>query len=137
MDLGLRGKVAAVTGSSEGIGFATAMRLAQEGARVAICARRPDVLQRAATQIGQFGDVLAVTADVSKAADIEQFIAQTVSRFGRLDILVNNAGSANAHPFESVDDESWQADLELKLLGAIRTARVAIPHMKQQGGGRI
>src|SRR5713101_1241172 len=100
MELGLRGKVAAITGGSEGIGKATAMRLAQEGARVAICARRPDVLQAAADEIGKVGDVLAISADVSKAEDVERFIGEIVERFGRLDILVNNAGTSNANAFE-------------------------------------
>ena len=138
MDLGLRGKVAAVTGGSDGIGKATAMRLAQEGASVAICARRAEVLQQAADAIAAAGgSVLAVVADVTNPADCQRFIGETVARFGRLDILVNNAGTSNAHPFEAVDDEVWQQDLELKLFGAIRCARAAIPHMKQQGGGRI
>ncbi len=138
MELGLRGKVAAITGGSEGIGKATALRLAQEGAMVAICARRPDVLQQTADEISRAGgNVLAVVADVTNPADCQRFIAETVQRFGRLDILVNNAGTANAQPFESVDDEVWQSDLELKLFGAIRCSRAAIPHMKKQGGGRI
>ncbi len=137
MELGLHGKVAAITGGSEGIGKATALRLAQEGARVAICARRSDVLQHAADEISKVGDVLAVAADMTKPEDVERFISETVQRFGRLDILVNNAGTSNAHPFESVGDDVWQQDLELKLFGAIRTTRAAIPHMKQQGGGRI
>jgi 3-oxoacyl-[acyl-carrier protein] reductase len=138
MELGLQGKVAAITGGSGGIGKATALRLAQEGAMVAICGRRADVLQQAADEINAAGgSVLTVVADVTNPADCQRFIAETVQRFGRLDILVNNAGSSNANHFESVDDEVWQTDLELKLFGAIRCARAAIPHMKQQGGGRI
>ncbi|MBI3732390.1 MAG: SDR family oxidoreductase [Chloroflexi bacterium] len=138
MELGLRGKVAAITGGSEGIGRAAAMRLAREGAKVAICARRQDVLMQTADEIkAAGGEVLAVPADVTKPADIQNFIEETVRHFGRLDILVNNAGTSNAHPFESIDDEVWSADLELKLFGAIRASRAAIPHMKRQGGGRI
>jgi NAD(P)-dependent dehydrogenase (short-subunit alcohol dehydrogenase family) len=138
MDLGLKGKVAAITGGSEGIGKAAAMRLAQEGAMVAICARRADVLQQAADEIAAAGgSVLAVVADVTNPADCQRFIAETVRRFGRLDILVNNAGSANANHFEAIDDEVWMQDLDLKLFGAIRCARAAIPHMKQQGSGRV
>jgi 3-oxoacyl-[acyl-carrier protein] reductase len=138
MELGLRGKVAAITGGSEGIGKATAMRLAQEGAKVAICARRADVLQQAADEIKNAGgEVFAHVTDVTKAAEIERFIAETVKQFGRLDILVNNAGTSNANHFETVTDEVWQQDLELKLFGAIRASRAAIPHMKRQGGGRI
>ncbi|MBI5876425.1 MAG: SDR family oxidoreductase [Chloroflexi bacterium] len=137
MELGLKGKVAAITGGSEGIGLVTAIRLAQEGASVAICARRPDVLQAAADEIGKHGNVLAVVADAMKREEIERFVAETVARFGRLDILVNNAGTSNAGAFESVTDEVWQQDLDLKLFGAIRASRAAIPHMKKQGGGRI
>jgi 3-oxoacyl-[acyl-carrier protein] reductase len=138
MELGLRGKVAAITGGSEGIGKATALRLAAEGASVAICARRAQVLQQAADEIkSKGGTVFTVVADVADAADCERFIRETVAHYGRLDILVNNAGSSNANPFESIGDEVWKSDLELKLFGAIRCARAAIPHMKQQGGGRI
>jgi NAD(P)-dependent dehydrogenase (short-subunit alcohol dehydrogenase family) len=138
MELGLRGKVAAVTGGSEGIGKATAMRLALEGAKVAILARRESVLNAAAEQIRKAGgDVLAVTGDASKAADVERFINAAVERYGRLDILVNNAGTSNAKAFGTVDDKMWHDDLELKLFGAIRGARCALPHMQKQGGGRI
>ncbi len=138
MELGLRGKVAAITGGSEGIGKATALRLAMEGAQVAICARRADVLRKAADEINSAGgEALAVVADVTKPEDVQRFIAETVKQFGRLDILVNNAGTSNANPFEGVHDEVWQQDLELKLFGAVRAARAAIPHMKRQGGGRI
>jgi len=137
MELGLKGKVAAITGGSEGIGLVTAIRLAQEGANVAICARRPDVLQAAAKEIGKHGPVLAVSADATKREEIERFIAETVARFGRLDILVNNAGSSNANAFETITDEIWQQDLDLKLFGAIRASRAAIPHMRKQGSGRI
>jgi NAD(P)-dependent dehydrogenase (short-subunit alcohol dehydrogenase family) len=138
VELGLRGKVAAITGGTEGIGRATALRLAEEGARVAICARRPEPLERTAAQIRALGaEALAVTADVSRAEDCERFVNAVLERFGRLDILVNNAGTSMAHPFERVDDALWQADLDLKLFGAIRCARAAIPHMKKQRAGRI
>jgi 3-oxoacyl-[acyl-carrier protein] reductase len=139
MELGLKGKVAAVTGGSEGIGKATAMRLATEGASVAICARRDDILRQAAAEIksASGANVFTVVADMSNPADCERFIRETAEHFGRLDILVNNAGSSNANPFESIGDDVWKADLELKLFGAIRCARAAIPYMKQQGGGRI
>jgi NAD(P)-dependent dehydrogenase (short-subunit alcohol dehydrogenase family) len=138
MELGLKGKVAAITGGSEGIGKATALRLAMEGAKVAICARRENVLHQAAAEIRNAGGVvLTVIADVTKAEDIECFITETVKQFGRLDILVNNAGTSNANHFESVTDEVWEQDLQLKLFAAIRASRVAIPHMKKQGGGRI
>ena len=138
MELGLKGKVAAITGGSEGIGKATAMRLALEGAKVAIFARRENVLNAVAEEIRKAGgDVLTVSGDASKAEDLDRFIKATVQRFGRLDILVNNAGTSNAKAFDTVDDQVWKDDLELKLFGAIRGARLAIPLMKSQGGGRI
>ena len=139
MDLGLRGKVALITGASEGIGRATALRLAQEGANVAIAARRPDVLEATAATIRQESgsDVLAVPTDVSKAEDLRRFVAAAVERFGRIDVLVNNAGRSAARPFDEVSDEDWQADLDLKLMAAVRTVRLVIPHMRKVGGGRI
>ena len=138
MELGLKSKVAAVTGGSDGIGKATAARLAEEGVRVAICARRADVLRAAAADIRKHGgEVLEVVADVTNPADIQRFIEATVSQFGGLDILVNNAGTANARHFEEADDALWQADLDLKLHAAIRSVRAAVPHLKKRGSGRI
>src|SRR6266481_1469809 len=118
LDLGLGGKVAIITGGSEGLGRAAAERLAAEGARVAICARRADVLERAAEGIRKAG-------------------GQVVGEWGGVDILVNNAGTSAAASFESVNDDAWVHDLELKLLAAIRLCRLTIPHMKKRGGGRI
>ena len=138
MELGLKGKVAVVTGGTEGIGKATALKLAQEGAKVAICARRAELLDKTAGEIGKTGaEVLAVAADMSKPGDIERFMKAVIERFGRLDILVNNAGTSARGKFLEVDDATWSADLELKLFGAIRCTRLAVPHMKKQGGGRI
>ncbi|MEI6303744.1 MAG: SDR family oxidoreductase [Betaproteobacteria bacterium] len=138
MELELEGRVALVTGGTQGIGRATAMRLAQEGAAVVIAARGREGLDAVAAQIGAAGGkVAAVQADVGKAADCERLVGEVIKAFGRLDILVNNAGTSSTGEFESVTDETWREDLELKLFGAIRLARLAIPHMKKQGGGRI
>jgi len=139
MDLGLKGRVAAITGGSEGIGRAAAFRLAEEGARVAICARRDDLLQRTAREIESAtgGDVLAIQADVTVPADCERFIQGVVERFGRLDILVNNAGRCSAMLFEQATEAVWREDIEVTLMGAIRCTRLAIPHMRRQGSGRI
>lgn len=138
MELGLKGKVAVVTGATEGIGKATALKLAQEGANVAICARRQELLDRVAGEISATGaQVLAVSADMTRSADIERFMKAVVDRYGRLDILVNNAGTSSRGKFLEVSDATWAEDLELKVFGAIRCARLAIPHMKKQGGGRI
>ena len=138
MELGLTGKVAVVTGGTEGIGRATALRLAQEGAQVAICARRQELLDKTAAEIRKRGaDALAVAADMSKAADVERFMKAVIERFGRIDILINNAGTSARGRFLEVDDRTWGADLELKVFGAIRCTRLAVPYMKKQGGGRI
>ena len=139
MDLGLRGKVAVITGGSEGIGKATAMALASEGARVAICARRPDVLEAAAEEVrkGSGGEVLAVPTDVIDPPQMDRFLQQVLDTWGGIDILVNNVGTSSAATFENVSDEAWQADLDLKLYSAIRASRAAIPSMRARGGGRI
>ncbi|MFN8524911.1 MAG: SDR family oxidoreductase [Chloroflexota bacterium] len=139
MDMGLAGKVAVITGGSEGIGRATAVSLGREGVNVVVCARRKDVLERAAAEIAEEtgAQMLAVSADVSRADDVKRVIDGAVERFGRLDILVNNAGTSRALPFESVTDEGWQDDLELKLFGAIRATRLALPHLRKAGGGSV
>ncbi|HEV2121909.1 MAG TPA: SDR family oxidoreductase [Chloroflexota bacterium] len=142
MDLGLRGTTAIVTGGSEGIGYATARALAREGARVVIAARREDALQQAAERIradlaGGTGEVVPFPTDVSRVEGIERLITTALERFGRLDILVNNAGTSRAGKFESVSDEVWQEDLDLKFFAAIRACRLAIPAMRRSGGGSI
>jgi len=138
MELGLRGKVALVTGGTEGIGKATALTLAREGAKVAICARRKELLDATAAEIaGAGGEALAITADMSKAEDCKRFVDEAVRKFGRIDILVNNAGTSKRGKFLELTDDEWAADLELKVFGAIRCTRLAVPHMKKSGGGRI
>lgn len=138
MELGLKNKVAIITGASEGIGKATAERLAAEGAKVAICGRRPDPLKQVADGIAaRGGTAFAHPTDMSKAEDIERFIRAAADHYGRIDILVNNAGSSVRGPFEKVDESLWHQDIELKVFGAIRACRLALPYMKKQGGGRI
>ena len=139
MDMGLEGKVAVVTGGSEGIGKAAAWRMADEGAAVVICARRADVLEAAAEELraSTGGDVTAAPTDVTQPDQLRRLIDGTAERHGRLDILVNNAGTSAAGFFGDISDEAWSADLDLKLFGAIRCSRLAIPHMRRAGGGRI
>ena len=138
MELGLKGKVAVITGATEGIGRATALKLAQEGAKVAICARGQEKLDKTAAEIKKIGaEVLTVSADMSKAADIERFMKAVIERYGRIDILVNNAGTSARGKFLEIDDKTWGSDIELKVFGAIRCTRFAVPHMKKNGGGRI
>lgn len=139
MELGLTGKVAVITGGSEGIGKGIAVRLCEEGVKVAICGRREQVLTDAAEAIRSQtgGEVLAISADVTKPETLENFIGQTATYYGKIDILVNNAGRSAGGAFESTSDEAWYDDLDLKLMGAIRCARLVIPHMKSNGSGRI
>lgn len=139
MDLGLTGKVALITGGSDGIGRATAEELAREGARVAICARRPDTLEAAVAELraATGGEVIGVPADVSRAGDIERLIASVQEQLGPITLLVNNAGTSAARGLELVDDAAWHADLDLKLMAAVRTARLLVPGMRAAGGGRI
>jgi 3-oxoacyl-[acyl-carrier protein] reductase len=138
MEFGLKGKVAIVTGGTEGIGKATALTLAREGAKVAICARGQPLLDAVAAEITKAGgEVLALSADMGKAADVERFINAVVKRFGGVDILVNNAGTSKRGKFLELTDDEWAADLELKVFGAVRCSRLVIPHMKKRGGGRI
>ncbi|MFA7503160.1 MAG: SDR family oxidoreductase [Burkholderiaceae bacterium] len=138
MELGLAGKVAIITGASQGIGLATAERLAAEGARVVLCARGQEGLDRVAAMIRDAGgEALPVVADVSSAEDLNRLVGATVHAFGGVDILVNNAGTAATGKFESVTDEAWQSDLDLKLFAAIRLIRLVVPQMRARGGGRI
>ena len=139
LELELKGKVAIISGGSDGMGRAAAERLASEGVKVGICARRKDHLERAAEEIRKAtgGEVLAVPADVSRAADVEAVVKAVADRWGGVDILLNNAGTSNANAFETVDDATWQADFDLKVMGAVRFCRLAIPHMKRRGGGQI
>ncbi|CAG7649194.1 SDR family NAD(P)-dependent oxidoreductase [Paenibacillus allorhizosphaerae] len=139
MELGLTGKVALITGGSKGIGLGTALTLAKEGASIAICARSEEHLQKAASIImEQTGArVLPLQADVTSPDDCERIAASTAAHFGRLDIVINNAGTSAAGPFQNVTDNMWSDDLDLKLHGAIRVSRAALPYLRQAGGGAI
>ena len=139
MDLGLRGKIAIVTGGSKGIGRATALALAQEGVDVSICARGVEDLEDAAAEIRSKSgrNVLPVRADMNKLSDIQNLVSSTVAELGGVDILVNNAVNSVAAPFMELQDEDWMNHINVKVMGYVRCAREAIPHMIQRGGGRI
>jgi len=139
LDLGLTDRIALITGGSDGLGRATAHRLAAEGCKVAICARRADHLEAAAAAIRDDtgGEVLAHAADVADAAAIEGLVDATVERFGGIDILVNNAGASAAAALEDLDDDAWQTDFNLKLMAAVRLCRRVVPILRQRGGGSI
>jgi NAD(P)-dependent dehydrogenase (short-subunit alcohol dehydrogenase family) len=138
MDLGLKGKIAIVTGGTEGIGKATAFEFAREGAKVAICSRRADVVKKTIDEIKRAGgDAFGMAADMSKMPDIERFIDSVVKQYGGIDILVNNAGTSARGAFLDITDDTWHSDIELKVFGAIRCTRLCVPHMRKRGGGRI
>jgi 3-oxoacyl-[acyl-carrier protein] reductase len=139
MDLGLKDKVALITGGSKGIGFETALQLALEGAKVAICARTASDLEAAATEIQEqtHGNVFFIDGDVSTEQGCKRVVEGTYQHYGRLDILVNNAGTSAAKTFTSVEPAAWQHDLDLKLFAAIHCSQTAIPLIKQGGGGAI
>ncbi len=138
MELGLKDKVALVTGATQGIGKATALTLAREGARVALVARGIEGLEACAEAIESAGGAaLPLQADVTRAADLEKAVRTLSERWGGIDILVNNAGTSIRGAFESIDDATWQMDIDLKLMAAVRLARMVLPQMKQRGGGRI
>lgn len=139
MDLGLEGKVAIVTGASDGIGKAAAARFAQEGAKVALVSRTRSDLDRVAAELSDayVGEVIATAADVSDEDAVRRVVRNVVSHFGGLDILVNNAGTSSASRFEDMTNEQLEIDFALKVKGAIYTTRYALPHLKQSGAAAI
>ena len=141
MDLGLRDKVAIVTGSSRGLGLASATALAAEGCRVTLCARTESTLMDAARSVaaaaGAPDRVLAIPADVSSAAGAEAVAERTVQVFGGIDILVNNVGMARGTGLLETSDAAWQEAIDQTLMPAVRMSRLAVPSMQRRGGGSI
>jgi 3-oxoacyl-[acyl-carrier protein] reductase len=137
VDLGIAGKVALVTAASKGLGRAAAMALAQEGARVAICARGGEALAATEAELDALTDGLAIQADVTDPASPARLVEATVERFGRLDILVANAGGPPAGRALEVDDARLEAAVNANLLTSVRLVREAVPHLRRQGWGRI
>jgi 3-oxoacyl-[acyl-carrier protein] reductase len=133
MDLGLRGKTAIVCGASSGLGLGTAEALAEEGANVAMFARRREQLERDANRIG----ALAVRGDVTNAADLERLVAKTVEAFGGIDVLVWNSGGPPGGKASEVTDEGLEAAFELLLAPAVRLVRLCLPHLERSSAGRI
>lgn len=141
MDLQLTDKVAVVTGSSRGLGLASAKALAAEGCRLAIAARGEERLQAAAAEVrsiaGADDRVIAVREDLTTEAGIKTLIDRTVGAFGRLDVLVNNLGMAGGSSLVDTSDDEWQQAFDYTLFPAIRASRLAVPHIRRQGGGGI
>ncbi|HTI56560.1 MAG TPA: SDR family oxidoreductase [Verrucomicrobiae bacterium] len=139
MDLGIKGKTALVVAASKGMGKASALGLAAEGARVVMCARGEAALKDAAAEVKQRtgAEVLALSADASRAADISRVVAEANRVFGGVDILVANVGGPPPGPFEQMTDEQWKAAFEQVHLSTVRFIREVLPHMKQARWGRI
>lgn len=135
MELGLEGKVCVVTGASRGIGRATALRLAAEGASVLLVARDEASLRAAATECGEHADYLA--CDVTDPDADDCIVATAAEQMGGIDVLVNNAGTSQTRSLDELTDEEWRAMYELHVMGPMRLMRAAAPRMAQRGGGRI
>lgn len=142
MDVRMDGRVALVTGASTGLGLAMAKEFAASGASVALLARKADVLATAKAEVAKAAGktnakVEAYSCDVSRAQPIVDTWQKVVSDLGKVDVVVNNAGISHAKPFDTVSDEDWQGDLDLKLFAAIRMIRLALPGMRERKWGRI
>ncbi len=142
MDVRMDGRVAVITGGSTGLGLAMAKEFAASGASVAILARKADVLATAKAEIQKAAGktnakVEGYSCDVSKAAPIAETWKKIEADFGKVDIVVNNAGISHAKAFDTVTDEDWQGDLDLKLFAAIRLCRLAFPGMRERKWGRV
>jgi 3-oxoacyl-[acyl-carrier protein] reductase len=139
MNFTMNGRNALITGGSLGIGFAIAETFLKAGANVAITARRPDVLEASKASLAKIGKgkVVAISGDVRKADECARIFSKVQADLGSVDVLVNNAGTSQRGAFESISDELWQDDLDLKLFAAIRLARLALPGMKERRWGRI
>lgn len=135
----MENKVAIITGSSAGIGFAIAKTLARVGASVVINGRTPERLNAAESEIKRSGGkVLAVQADVSNGEEIKRIVAETVSHFGKIDILINNAATVGVgYAVENMPSEIWDEVMNTNLRAAFLFCQAVIPHLKQQNAGRI
>ena len=139
MDLGLKGKVAVITGGSMGIGLAVARGLAREGVHVALCARDKKLVSGAAAAVkAEFGvEAIGVGADVTKPKDIDRLVAKVASTFDGADILINNAGTGTNETVMNAPDEKWQYFWDMHVMAAVRLARGLVPLMRKRGGGVI
>ena len=131
-------RVVAITGASAGIGRATALRLARAGDAVAICARRREQLDAVAAEITAAGGAaLAVVADVTRAEEMDAFVAQTVARFGRLDVMICNAGFGIAGAIDEIAPDQMQRLMDVNYIGTYHATRAALPLFRRQGSGHV
>jgi 3-oxoacyl-[acyl-carrier protein] reductase len=138
LDFNLKNKVAFVTGGSRGIGRGVALKLAEQGMNVAICGRTRESLDQTVADIRALGvEAWAFQTDVSRMEDIERFVADAIEAAGRVDVLVNNAVTSTSAPFDALTDDEFRYHIDVKLMAYIRIARLVLPHMDKNGGGRI
>lgn len=139
MDLGLKGRVAIVAASSQGLGKAVATGLAREGSKLALCARTEATLQATAEEIRRAAgvEVLAKKVDVTVYEQVRDFVAETAQHFGRVDICVTNAGGPPAKPFDATTIEDWKNGVNLNLMSTLYFAREVLPRMRERRWGRL
>lgn len=138
MELGLGGRVAVVTGGSQGIGREIALLLAAEGADLVIAARSTDTLERTAAELRDLGrEVLAVTGDVATPDGPRAIADAALAQFGHVDILINNAGKGFNKPIDELTDDDWYASIDLNFMSAVRMCRALVPQMRDRGWGRV
>jgi 3-oxoacyl-[acyl-carrier protein] reductase len=138
MELGLKDKVAVVTGGSRGIGKGIALGLANEGCRLAICARNEDQLTKTSEEMKIYGgDVLGIVGDITREEDVDRFSEEVLGKFGRIDILVNNVGGNKRNLFENTSMADWREIMNLNLLSHINVTHSFLPTMKKQNSGAI
>jgi 3-oxoacyl-[acyl-carrier protein] reductase len=137
MDLGLTGKVAMVSGASRGLGRAMAQALADEGMHLSVCARTRDALNEAVVELSRAGSAVGFVGDLTRPEDAQQWVDETVARFGGVDVLVNNAGAARPGALAELPESAWQAEFDLNLFAPVRLARLCAAQMERRGGGSI
>ena len=137
--LDLKDKAILITGGSDGLGYATAKLLSSEGAKIVICGRRADYLKEKADIIREHtkNEVYDIPCDVTDADQCKLLVEKSISKLKSIDVLINNAGTSAAAPFADVSDKSWEDDINLKLMAAVRITRLVIPYMKEKNKGSI
>ena len=138
MDLGLKGKVALITGAGMGIGKATSFSLAREGGHLAVCDIDRNLVEQSCQKLKECGvRVFPIQVDCTELTSIREMVKKAIEEFGRIDILVNSVGDPKTGTLLSLTEKDWEVSIRLKLLGTIFTITEVYPHMKRDGGGRI